>query len=160
MTPTSASTRHLPAGFTLIELLIALCIIGLLALLAYPQFNNSVNKTKRTEAKAALLRAMQQQERYYSQHNRYAAYQGAPTDTEAGFIWFSGTTAAASAYQISANACAGQTIAQCVELSATPGAELVDHRFHDALCGALTLNSRGERSAAGQPLMQAAHDCQ
>jgi type IV pilus assembly protein PilE len=146
-------------GFTLIELLIALCIIGLMALLAYPQYGNAVRKARRTEAASALLRAMQQQEQHYSQHNRYFAYQGAVPEKDGNFIWFSGDRAATSAYQISASACAGASIAHCVELSASAGSALVDSRFQDALCAPLTLNSRGERSAAGLPLASAPDGC-
>jgi type IV pilus assembly protein PilE len=147
------------AGFTLIELLITLCIIGLMALLAYPQYGNSVRKAKRTEAASALLRAMQQQEQYYSQHNRYFAYQGAVPEKDGNFIWFSGNSAATSAYQISASACPGNDIAHCVELTASAGSALVDSRFQDSQCAPLTLNSRGEKSAAGLPLKTAPDVC-
>ena len=47
------SKRH--AGFTLIELMIALVVVGILATIAYPAYLDSVRKSKRADAKAALL---------------------------------------------------------------------------------------------------------
>ena len=148
--PVSSPPAHRNPGFTLIELLVTLCIIGILALSAYPLYYTTVLKAKRAEAKTALLRAMQQQERYYSQHNRYRAYQGPSAGDDRGLIWFSADSAAA---------CRGQSLEQCVELSATPGGALVDSSYQDPLCGTLSLNSRGEKTAAGAPLEQAPDVC-
>ena len=157
--PDPHPTPHRATGFTLIELLAVLCIAGILAMGAYPFYRDAQLKARRANANAALLRAMQQQERYYTQHNRYAAYDGPATIPDAAFIWFSGDSASTSAYQISATACPGQRLEQCVMLSATPGGNLVDRRFSDPVCGVLTLNSRTEKSAAGLPLTTAPHVC-
>ena len=58
-------------GFTLIELLIALAIVGILAAVAYPSYQNAVAKARRAEATGALLEAAQALERYYSVNGRY-----------------------------------------------------------------------------------------
>lgn len=58
-------------GFTLIELMIALAIVGILAAVAYPSYQNSVAKARRAEATAALLEGAQALERYYSVNGRY-----------------------------------------------------------------------------------------
>lgn len=60
-----------PHGFTLIELMIAIVVIGILATIAYPSYIESVRKSKRAEAKAALLEGAQALERHYSANMSY-----------------------------------------------------------------------------------------
>jgi len=62
--------RHL-GGFTLIELMIAVAIVGILLRLAYPAYTASVAKSRRAEAKAALLDLASREERYFSTANLY-----------------------------------------------------------------------------------------
>ena len=143
-------------GFTLIELMCVLGIIGVLALVAYPSYRGVILKGKRAEARAALMQAMQQQERFFSRYNSYQAY---TADNAGSFIWHSGSNPANSAYQLSAAACPGDFIRHCVLLSATPGGSRVDTRFQDEVCGVLTFNSLGERSAAGLPAASAPAVC-
>lgn len=143
-------------GFTLIELMCVLCIVGMLALVAYPSYRSIVIKAKRSEAHAALMQAMLQQERFFSQHNRYQTYSAANANA---FKWYSGETAAASAYQLSAAACPSDVIEHCVLLSATPGGPEVNVNFRDEECRTLTLNSLGEKTAAGLPAASAPQVC-
>ena len=60
------------SGFTLIELMIAVVIVGILAAVAYPSYQDYILKARRTEGKNALLKAAQQQERYFTDNNHYA----------------------------------------------------------------------------------------
>ena len=138
-------------GFSLIELLSALAIMSLLLALAMPAYHGHVVRAKRVQGQAALLRLMQQQERYYSQNNRYLAFSSAsPAPQAQQFPWWSGEGgAASSAYEIEALACPGLTIGQCVLLRATPGTSKVDAQFQDADCGVLSLNSTGQRGSSG-----------
>ncbi|MGJ7917595.1 type IV pilin protein [Massilia sp. LXY-6] len=140
-------------GFTLIEMLVVLAIVSVLAALAYPGYTGYIARTKRTEGQIALIEAMRQQERYRLQHNSYAEFSSADDGADGaqaqGFHWWSGTTAAASAYELDARACPGQDIASCVELRARPGTARVDGRFRDPECGVLTLDSVGARAAQG-----------
>lgn len=59
-------------GFTLIELMIVVAIVGILAAIAYPSYLNHMRETRRTDAKTALLKMADMQERYYLQNNTYA----------------------------------------------------------------------------------------
>ncbi|MYM31624.1 type IV pilus assembly protein PilE [Duganella sacchari] len=139
-----------PAGFTLIELLAALVIIAVLSAQAVPAYQQHLIRTRRHEAHAALLRLMMQQERYHTQHNSYIAFSSGNADAEARqFQWWSANSASSSAYEIEGKACDGELIDHCVQLIATPGTALVDERFHDTDCRALTLTSNGLRLAAG-----------
>jgi len=60
-------------GFTLIELMIVVAIIGILSVIAVPQFASYLTDSRRSDATAGLLRMAEQQERYYIQNNAYTA---------------------------------------------------------------------------------------
>jgi type IV pilus assembly protein PilE len=140
-------------GFALAELLIVMAIVGILAALAYPSYSNYVLKTRRTEGQVALLDAMQHQERYYSENNRYLPFSAdSETPGKVRFRWWSGQSAHDSAYEISAHACPGNDLARCIELRAAPGTERVDGRFRDTECDTLILDSIGRRRATGAGL--------
>jgi type IV pilus assembly protein PilE len=134
-------------GFTLVEVMVVLVILAVLGAIAYPTYAGYVRKTRRIEGQVALVEAMQLEERYYSQHNSYVPFSSVLPD--ARFKWWSGSTAALSAYEIDAYACPGRQIRECVELRARPGTARVDARFADPDCGTLTFSSTGEQGATG-----------
>ena len=72
-TPISRSKPKGLSGFTLMELLVALVIIAILASLAYPSYISFIQKSRRSDAKAALMEISQQLERYYTQRNTYVS---------------------------------------------------------------------------------------
>ncbi len=72
-------------GFTLIEVMIVVVIVGILASIAYPSYQESVRKTQRAEAKAALMEGVQALERYYSINGRYTTGATAPLTLAAVF---------------------------------------------------------------------------
>lgn len=135
-------------GFTLIETLVVLVVFAILAAVAYPSYRESVLKAKRAEGRAALTRIMQQQERYYSLHTTYLAFSSDSIGiNEKRFAWFSGDNARSSSYELSARACDGETIRDCVLLTARPGTIKVNRDYRDPVCGTFTLSSKGEQSA-------------
>jgi type IV pilus assembly protein PilE len=58
-------------GMSLMELMIVVVIVGILAAIAYPNYRSYVERSKRTEARAALLQVATNQERFYLSNNRY-----------------------------------------------------------------------------------------
>ena len=64
--PFRSVQRRTQAGFTLVEMVIVVLIIGVLASIAYPAYQNSVVKTRRNAAKACLSEASGFMERFYT----------------------------------------------------------------------------------------------
>jgi type IV pilus assembly protein PilE len=59
-------------GFTLIELMIVVAVIGILAALAFPSYQESVAKSRRADAQRALMEAEQYMRRYFSARDSFA----------------------------------------------------------------------------------------
>ncbi|MDE2369682.1 MAG: type IV pilin protein [Burkholderiales bacterium] len=64
--------RSRQRGFTLIELMVAVAVIGVLGAVAYPSYLGQIAKSRRSDAKSALLATAQSLERYYSERSTYA----------------------------------------------------------------------------------------
>jgi type IV pilus assembly protein PilE len=69
------STRRKPqagqTGVTLIELLIVLVIVGVLSAIAYPSYQNAVQRSRRADAFAASTKLMQAQESWRAKYPSY-----------------------------------------------------------------------------------------
>lgn len=65
-------TQPRSAGFTLVELMIAVMVVGILAAVAWPSFQDSVRKGHRADAQAFLMELAQQEQRYLLDARAYA----------------------------------------------------------------------------------------
>ena len=59
-------------GFTLIELMIVVAIIGILAGIAWPSYQDHVKSTRRADAQGALMGLAQALERHFTTNGTYA----------------------------------------------------------------------------------------
>lgn len=63
--------RKQASGFTLIELMIVVAIIGILASIAYPSYQQYILRANRAEAQAILTETAQFMERYFTTNGTY-----------------------------------------------------------------------------------------
>jgi len=147
--------RH--AGFTLIELMIVVAVIGILAAIAYPSYQESILKGRRAEGRTALMELLQQQERFMTQRNCYLAFTntngtvatqanancGIDSSFTVPFKTYSGDGPNTGAYMLSATTCGNNlTLAECVMVVAQP-------RQPDARAGNLQITSSSIKSCTG-----------
>jgi type IV pilus assembly protein PilE len=64
--------KHASSGFTLIELMVTVGIVTILATIAVTSYTSQVQKSRRTEAKSALLDLAGREERLFSTTNAYS----------------------------------------------------------------------------------------
>jgi type IV pilus assembly protein PilE len=64
--------RRAADGFTLVEVMVVVAIVAILAMVALPAYNESVRKSRRSEAFAALTSVQQAQERWRGSNATYA----------------------------------------------------------------------------------------
>jgi type IV pilus assembly protein PilE len=66
------SSKRASSGFTLIELMVTVAIVTILATIAVTSYTSQVQKSRRTEAKSALLDLAGREERLFSTTNTYS----------------------------------------------------------------------------------------
>lgn len=134
-------------GFTLMELMMVIVIIGILAAIAYPSYMDQVMRSRRADAKTALLDIAARQERYFIDNQTYTTtLVGAAGCTGAACgLKLATNLSPDEHYQMKAEAITGGTIASGYLLTATPQGP----QAKDTLCKALTYDSTGAKSATG-----------
>lgn len=131
----AVQTMKLTKGFTLIEVMIVVAIIGILAAIAYPSYDEYVKRGHRTEGQALLSDASARQERYFGQNNAYITsdaniaklgLKNGKTSETGKYVLSIGTAKDDGGYTLTAN-----------------------QQFNDTKCGNLILNAVGVKDRSG-----------
>lgn len=104
-------------GFALIELMIVVAIIGILAFIAFPSYQDSVRKARREDGYNTLNEIMQAQERFFANNIPHTYTVDL---TQLGFANAASRRSVDGHYDVSAAACPAPAAAlnQCVMLTA------------------------------------------
>lgn len=131
------------AGFTLVELMVTVAIVTILAMIAIPAYTRQVQKSRRTEARTALLDLAAREERFMSTNNIYTnstanlGYAGAAWPVIVGnqYYQISVTAASATAFQAQAQPINAQAPDPCGTFTIdNTGAEGVSGTYTAATC--------------------------
>ena len=129
--------RKQASGFTLVELMIVVAIIGILAAIAYPSYQQYVLRANRAEAQAVLTETAQFMERYFTTNGTYFDG-GVPALAMSGGV--SPKQAAGGAIKYNISFSAGPT-ATAFTLQAAP----TTGQDNDS-CGTMTLSNTGAQT--------------
>lgn len=124
-------------GVTLIELMIVVVVVGILASIAYPSYQQYILRSKRTEGKALLMDIVARQERFYMDRNSYS-----DDLTNLGFSSEAPKSAEGN-YEASVAAGPSGDIASSYLVTVSP-----QWPGGDPECGDLTLDSRGAQGSS------------
>ena len=143
--------KQTQSGFTLIELMVVVAIVGILAAIAVPSYQDSVRKSHRADAKAALMGLANAMERHFTETNTYCDVGGTGgADTGCGDSTLEETGLPSGIYAVPAETSVNYNIrissanANSYTLNAAPvgtSAQAYDK------CGTLSLNNVGQRDA-------------
>ena len=140
-------------GFTLIELMIAVAIVGILAGIAYPSYQDNVRESRRADAKGALLGFANAMERHFTECNSYLG-NGANCGGTGKPTIFSTTSPVDGGTAFYNLTIADDVTANSYTLNAAPtGAQSTDK------CGTLTLTNTGVRNIANAASGITVADC-
>jgi type IV pilus assembly protein PilE len=133
------------SGFTLVELMIVVVVVSILATIAISGYTNQVRKSRRTEARTALLDLASREERFMSTNSNYSI-----TPSDLGYTGALPITVGSGYYQITVltKVDATSTVPASFLITATPVAGKGQDK--DASCQSFSVDNTGLQTATAQ----------
>jgi len=129
--------KHNKFGFTLIELMIVVAIIGIIAGIAYPAYQDYVTRARRTDGKNILLSTQLAQEKWRASNPSYTS-----DLTDLGFTAVSGKFWSSDGhYNITVSGTSGTAYI----LTATAPSTSI--QFSDLDCRSLVINEQSDKTS-------------
>lgn len=139
---TSGESRKV-RGFTLLELMVVVVVVGILAAITYPAYQEQVRKSRRSDAKNTLADLASRQQQYYADHKMYA-------DTLAKLRW-TGTNSREGYYTITTPIATTTAVDGGVtyHITYTLVATATGVQVSDTKCATFSINSAGKKTSTG-----------
>jgi type IV pilus assembly protein PilE len=136
MTKNTAPPKTASGGFTLIELMVTVAIVAILATIASAAYTSQVQKSRRTDARNAVLDLAGREEKLFSTTNAYSA-----TATDLGYAAF--PVAVGSGYYNVSAAVGNPPVTYVITATA------IGTQVNDAQCATLSVDQLGVQSSTG-----------
>ena len=136
---------HAMAGFTLVELMTSVLVLTILAAIAIPTYSNQIRKSRRSEAKSALLDLAGREERYMATNGVY-------TSTPAALGYGTFTNIGSGYYNLAVSITAAvaptaTTTGSAAAYTLTATVTTTNGQNKDTSCQAFQVNSQGQQTS-------------
>jgi len=142
----NALLRMASRGFTLIELLVTVAIVTILATIAVTSYSSQIQKSRRTDARSALLDLAGREEKLFSTTNAYSA---TPSDLGYGAVGTPWPILVGSGYYQVSIAVPDPNQAAATPTTYAITATPVGSQAADTTCATLSVNQLGVQSSTG-----------
>ena len=136
----SKPPRTISGGFTLIELMVAVAVVAILGTIAMASYTSQIQKSRRTDARSAVMDLAGREEKLFSTTN---AYSGVPSDLGYGGVAAVFPITVGSGYYQVSVAVPNPPISYVITATA------IGSQANDTKCTSLSVDQLGSQTSTG-----------